>query len=112
MSTTDSPDPQPLAERTLRALRGPMAVINDDLTMGLNEMWVVNSGPGRNYRVDLREGACECHDHQYRGSECKHLRRVQLALGRRAIPEWVDPGGLDATLLAERERLAEKEGDT
>ncbi|MFB6127137.1 MAG: SWIM zinc finger family protein [Halolamina sp.] len=43
---------------------------------------------GGSYVVDLREGRCRCPDYDYRGTRCKHLRRVAIEVteGRVAPP--------------------------
>jgi len=48
------------------------------------------------YFVDLVQGMCNCRDMQWNDPEngCKHLRRVELVIGLRDIPESVDPDGL------------------
>lgn len=55
---------------------------------------------GEPYRVDLRNGVCECPDSRYRDETCKHLRRIEMAIGERAIPDGVRA---DPTLRMRRE---------
>jgi len=76
-----------LAERDVRALTQYLTVLPDvGRARGADGLYVVVSESGREYLVDATEGACECDDFRYRRGECKHLRRVQFATGRRAIP--------------------------
>lgn len=64
-------------------------------------MYEVYAESGTAYTVDLLEGRCTCKDHEYRGVDCKHIRRVELALGERDLPRGIDRDALDP-LLAER----------
>jgi len=41
---------------------------------------------GAAYTVDLPAGSCTCPDHTYRGSRCKHLRRVAIDVTEGRIP--------------------------
>jgi hypothetical protein len=63
----------------------------------------VYNASGEEYAVDRRLGACTCPDVRYRNATCKHIRRVEMVVGDRALPpipeELVDP-----LLLQNRER--------
>lgn len=54
-------------------------------------LWDVYSGENSHYEVFGFDGLtlwkCTCPDHEYRQCECKHIRRVQMELGLREIPE-------------------------
>jgi predicted nucleic acid-binding Zn finger protein len=60
----------------------------------------VYSGESSEYVVDARGPACECADYRYRDVQCKHIRRVKMALGIREIPEGVR---VDPALAKQRE---------
>jgi len=47
-------------------------------------LFSVTTQSGSEYTVDLREPACSCKDFEYRDdvTECKHIRRVRLAVGQ------------------------------
>ena len=83
-----------LEERDVRALTEYMAVLPE----GGDIYTVVGQNENGEYRVDAREGRCTCPDHEYRGVECKHIRRVAFATGERPIPAWVDADEVDAQL--------------
>jgi hypothetical protein len=38
------------------------------------------------YVVDIGADTCSCPDHQHRGVECKHLRRVRLSIAAGSVP--------------------------
>lgn len=61
-------------------------------------LFLVVSQSGKEYLVDARNARCECDDHKYRQTKCKHMRRVEFATGRREIPAWVDPDEVDESL--------------
>lgn len=67
----------PLDDRTRRSRTEPMAV----RPLG-GGTYAVDAGG--EYTVDLPGGRCTCPDHRYRGTWCKHLRRVarEVAVGR------------------------------
>ena len=72
------------------------------------KMYEVYSENGTRYVVDIESKACTCKDHQYRNPTggCKHVRRVELALGVRELPDSVSPEDVDP-LLAERPAVQE-----
>ena len=100
MSTTRSmSDAAQLDQHDVRALTQYLTVLEDlPRVDGADDLYVVVSESGSSYLVDAREGACECADHRYRDVECKHIRRVAFATGRREIPEWVDEDAIDPDL--------------
>lgn len=76
-----------LEERDVRALTEYLTALEDvGPARGAEELYLVVSQSGREYLVDAEQGACACDDFRYRGTECKHVRRVAFATGRRAIP--------------------------
>lgn len=80
-------------ERTRRALEEYLTVTpNIGRAAGADDLALVTSQSGREYLVDVRDGVCECPDHEYRGIECKHLIRARIAMGKVTI---------DAATLAE-----------
>jgi len=91
------PDLQQLDQRDVRALTSYMSVLDDvGLARGAEDLYVVVSDSGREYLVDIREGACKCPDHRYRDIKCAHIRRVEFAIGLREVPssarsEAIDP---------------------
>lgn len=83
----------------IRALTEYLTVIPD-----APGMYEVVSHSGSTYTVDGRDGACTCPDHEYRDRRCKHIARVELETGRKAIPAWVDPDDLPRDFSAHVER--------
>lgn len=68
-------------------------------------MYEVYSEDGSTKTVDLTEGRCTCHDHQYRhasGIVCKHRQRLELALGMRELPDDLEIEDLDPVLADRR----------
>ncbi|WP_396613895.1 SWIM zinc finger family protein (plasmid) [Haloferax sp. S1W] len=63
-------------------------------------MYEVDSASENLYRVDIHKGTCSCPDHQKRGVECKHLRRVLFAIKTRTVPK---PNGRFVTCAEETE---------
>jgi hypothetical protein len=61
---------------------------------------VVGENSNGEYLVDVRTGACECKDSEYRNPEggCKHYRRIEFATAQRAIPGYVDREAVDDNL--------------
>ncbi|WP_338740226.1 SWIM zinc finger family protein [Haloplanus salilacus] len=59
---------------------------------------VVGQNQNGEYAVDSRKSRCTCADHRYRGTRCKHIRRVAFATGERVAPAWVDADEVDAQL--------------
>lgn len=96
-----------LDERDVRSLTEPMDVYADDpATAGAHEVAVYNHGERRVVNVDV--GFCDCPDAHYRNKRCKHLRRAELVLGRRELPDGIRTEALDDGLrrrLEEADRL-------
>lgn len=88
------------AELDARALGRYMTVLEDAdaRTRADASLYSVTSDSGSEYLVDIDVPACECPDHQYRDRRCIHIRRVEFATGRRAIPTWADSGMVDPQL--------------
>lgn len=87
-SRTDSDQ---LSDRDRRALSQYLTVLEDiDRVRGADDLYLVVSESGSEYLVDMQEGACECDDHRYRGSKCKHARRIEFATGSRPVPGNAD----------------------
>jgi hypothetical protein len=38
----------------------------------------VQSGPNKVYSIDIKKQTCECPDHKFRGTKCKHIRAVNI----------------------------------
>ena len=75
-----------LDDRDARALEQYLTVLEDiGRVKGAEDLYLVVSQSGKEYLVDTREGRCECPDHRHRGEMCKHLRRVAIVTGARAI---------------------------
>lgn len=91
--------PDPLDGRTRRALTERMTV----RPLGGGTYAVA---AGDEYTVDLPGGRCTCPDHRYRGTWCKHLRRVahEVAAGRTPRP---GVGPVDCAVCG-RETLVEE----
>ncbi|MCD2204391.1 hypothetical protein [Halobacterium sp. KA-6] len=88
-----------LEKRDADALTEPMTVLDDiGRARDAPDLYVVVSSSGASYLVDHREGRCECADSFYRGTTCKHQRRVQFATGQRDIPGWVQEDRVDDQL--------------
>jgi hypothetical protein len=92
--TTTEVEGTDLEQRDVRALTEYMTVLSE----GGDIYTVVGQNGNGEYRVDARKERCTCPDHQYRGVECKHCRRVEFATGERAIPAWADTDEVDAQL--------------
>ncbi|QCC57330.1 hypothetical protein [Natrinema thermotolerans] len=75
-----------------RALTEYLTVLEDiGRVRGLDGQYLVVSESGSEYLVDARLETCECPDHEFRGRECKHLKRVAYATGKRLVPPIVEP---------------------
>jgi len=86
-------------ERDRRALTEYLTVLEDlGRARDADGLYLVVSQSGSEYLVDAREGHCECPDHEYRGGRCKHLRRVEFAIGECPVPEGVDREAIDEDL--------------
>lgn len=98
--TTTAVDGSEDAELDFRALTEYLTVLPDGDVRARSspDLYTVTSESGSEYLVDMREGACECADNQYRERRCKHIRRVAFATGHRAIPEWITPESVDDQL--------------
>lgn len=77
---TTGESPAALDERTRRARTEPMTVT----AMGGGTYRVRTDGG--TYVVDVTGGRCTCPDHRYRGSWCKHLRRVASEINAGTVP--------------------------
>ena len=62
------------------------------------DMFHVYSQAGTEYTIDLRTASCTCPDAEYRNVRCKHIRRVEMEVGKRPIPVGVDVN-VDSNLL-------------
>jgi len=106
MQTTDSAaledaahDSTELDDRDVRALTEVHSVLDDvGRVRDAPDLYLVVSGSGSEYMVDLRTESCECADARHRDVTCKHIRRAQFATGQREIPAWVDTDALDGQL--------------
>lgn len=67
-------------DRSTRARREPMTVYP------LRDRRYLVDTAGGTYVVALDAGTCSCPDHEMRGSRCKHLRRVAMAVTEGALP--------------------------
>jgi hypothetical protein len=96
MQTIDAErlDSTDLDQRDVRALTEYITVLPE----GGDIYTVVGQNQNGEYAVDSREGRCTCADHRYRGTRCKHIRRIALATGERPIPAWVDADEVDSQL--------------
>lgn len=83
-----------LDDRSRRALEQYLTVLpNYDRSKAADSLFMVVSQSGSEYLVDLKLGACECPDAEYRGVTCKHQRRVEYAVS--GVPADL-PDGVDA----------------
>jgi len=100
MSTTSDTEPlRDRADREISALTEYMTVLEDvGRARDADGLYVVVAESGREYLVDVRQGACECDDAFYRDVTCKHQYRAAYATGRREIPAWVDRSRVDPQL--------------
>jgi hypothetical protein len=94
-TTTTAGTLQQLDDRDVRALTEYMTTIP---IANAPDLYDVVSSSGRTYRVDARDGSCECAYARHRDTECKHIRRARFAAGDREIPEWVDREAVDPQL--------------
>lgn len=83
-----------LDERDIKALTEYMTVLEKD-TPGF---YSVTTESGSEYTVDARHESCTCPDAEYRDVKCKHIRRVEYAIGRKAVPQWADKEEMDSRL--------------
>ena len=51
------------------------------------DIWLVKSISGEVYHVDLDDETCDCPDHTYRDTRCKHIRAVELECEDEEIDE-------------------------
>jgi len=123
MSTTasayDAPDVAQAAElddRDIRALITPMTVVDDcGDARDHPDVYEVTTDSGSEYLVNTDTRSCTCPDHEYRDACCKHLRRVEFAVGDRTIPGWVSFDAVDSQLgqhVAGQPRVAMADGGT
>lgn len=49
-------------------------------------IYEVATPSGNRYQVDLDGGRCTCPDHQFRRTQCKHLRRVAIEVTANRVP--------------------------
>jgi len=90
-----------LDDRDIRALVTPMTVMDNCGDVADNpDLFEVTTDSGSCYTVNVRAETCTCPDHEYRGVECKHIRRVKFETGLTAIPADVDGAMLDDQLGA------------
>lgn len=109
-----STDAQPtdLGKRSIKALTTPMTTMTNVADVEPPE-YEVTSSSGSAYIVDVEAGTCTCPDHEYRGVDCAHLRRVRYETARDAIPGWVNTAMLDDQLgehIDETPRVAMADG--
>lgn len=76
-----APDLRELDERAVRAWIEPMAVT----PLG-GGVYRVETHEDHSYSVDVPGQRCTCPDHQYRGTQCKHLRRVAIEITQERVP--------------------------
>ena len=92
--TTTEVEGTDFKQRDIRALIEYMTVLSE----GGDIYTVVGQNGNGEYRVDAQKKRCTCPDHQYRGVECKHYRRVAFATGERPIPAWAGSDEVDPQL--------------
>lgn len=73
-------DRPPIGGRAARARDEPMTV------RPLRDRRYAVETDGGSYVVDMVAGRCTCPDHAIRGSRCKHLRRVAMAITASDVP--------------------------
>ena len=116
-TTTADESTDNLDDRDIRALVTPMTVMDTCGDVADDpDAYEVTTDSGSCYTVDIHHETCTCPDHEYRGVECKHIRRVKYETGLRAIPAGVDGAMLDDQLGAHAEtanvRVAATDGGT
>ena len=80
-------------KRDVRAAKESMTVVSEG-----PGLWTVYSGEESEYPVFLDgEWKCYCRDHYHRRKLCKHIRRVQMELGERPVPDL--PGRTDVEVM-------------
>ncbi len=75
------PSDRHLEERSRRARTEPMSV----LALG-DGLYEVETASDTTYLVDLQAGRCTCPDHIFRGTRCKHVRRVAIEITEGRTP--------------------------
>lgn len=88
----------PVQERDLRAATEYLFVDPVPRTPGFYHVY---SETGRQHVVDVETESCTCPDMQYRNPDagCKHLRRVAMETGERAVPACLPERALDPFLV-------------
>lgn len=94
-TTVDNGLPPAQITRLARGLTEHLLV--DDVTPETDETGLahVYSTEGEQYVVDVETGVCSCPD---AGERCKHTYRVEVALGRRSLPQWAELEAVDDRL--------------
>lgn len=107
--TGDDAEDSEDGELDVRALTEYMTVLEDGdvRARGAPGLYTVATESGSQYLVDTGLPACECPDFQYRGRNCKHIRRVMFATGRRDVPGWIDDDDVDPQLGAHVDEIRE-----
>lgn len=87
-------------ELDFRALAEYLTVLDDGdvRARAADGLYTVTSQSGKTYLVEPDLGACECKDNVHRDRNCKHIRRVKFATGRREVPEWINETSIDPQL--------------
>jgi len=81
-----------LTERDERALMEYLTVLEEiGAARGVDGRYLVVSESGSEYTVDVDASECDCPDAEYRSPAggCKHVRRCELATGRRPLPAGI-----------------------
>ena len=89
-SNTNGNECVELEPRTRRALERVATVLHTDGTPiaagdDPSMVAVVSGNSGREHTADLREERCTCADHRHRGAKCYHIRRAEIATGKRPV---------------------------
>ncbi|MDL5361330.1 SWIM zinc finger family protein [Halalkalicoccus sp. NIPERK01] len=93
MQPTNATDEKSIDKRTIRAARESMTTMRQ--APGLYR--VFSGSKASEYVVDILEPACECPAFQYQAGKCKHIRRIEMLLGEREIPDL--PGRPDVEAM-------------
>lgn len=104
METTTATDEKRTDRRTIRAATESMTTHLE--APGLIRVYTTSDGGQQGHLVDVVSKSCECEDYRYNQPEggCKHVRRVELELGEREIPDL--PGRSDVEMMIDARQEA------
>ncbi|WP_122088645.1 hypothetical protein [Halalkalicoccus subterraneus] len=97
MSTKQANTKEGIDKRTIRAATESMRI---DHHAGQPDEFNVYSESGSVYCVRLITETCDCPSSKYHDGPCKHQRRVEMELGRRAVPDLDETTDVEMMIAA------------